>query len=157
MKFYLKPVISVLVLALVLGYSGCKPKGEDPRPEDEVQLEKLSTTWKVGSGGDVTLDGVSQKTQYSGFQLILNGTPGASSFGYTTSGRPALSAWPSSGNWNFGSTVTTDVIRDKATDKELPMTYTVTDTQLELTFEYNGPGEARTSKVTGRWVFTLTK
>jgi hypothetical protein len=157
MKFYLKSVLSVVALALLLGYSGCKPKGEDPRPEAEVQFEKLSSTWKVGSGGDVKLDGVSQKTAYKDFTLVLTGTPGASSFGYTTSGRPALSAWPSSGNWTFGTTITSDIIRDKATGKELPMTYTVTDTQLEITFDYSGAGEARTSKVTGRWIFTLTK
>jgi hypothetical protein len=157
MKFYLKPVLSVLILAVILGYSGCKGSDPPPTPEDEVQLGKLSSTWKVGTSGNVTLDGVSKKADYANFQLTLTGTPGATSFGYTTTGRPALSAWPSSGSWNFGSTVATDVVRDKGTAKEVTMTYTVTDTQLELTFNYNGAGEARTSDVTGTWVFTMTK
>lgn len=157
MKFYLKPFLSVIVLALLLGYSGCKPGGEVTPPESELQLEKLSATWKVGANGDVKLDGVSKKGEYADFQLILTGTPGASSFGYTTQGRPALSAWPSSGSWVFGSTISTDIIRDQGTTKEVPVRYTVTATQLELTFDYNGAGEARTGKVTGQWVFTLTK
>lgn len=158
MKFYLKPVLSVLVLAVLLGYSGCKPKGEDPRPVEEVQLEKLSSTWKVGANGDVKLDGVSKKAGYADFQLTLTGTPGATSFGYTTV-RPAglLTAWPSSGSWNFGTNVETEIIRDKGTGKEVTMSYTVTETQLELTFQYAGAGEQRTSKVNGTWIFTLTK
>ncbi|HMJ68946.1 MAG TPA: hypothetical protein VK508_08625 [Cyclobacteriaceae bacterium] len=158
MKFYLKPVLSVVILAVLLGYAGCKGTDNPPTPEDEVQLGKLSSTWKVaGNGTDVTLDGSSRKSEYSNFQLTLTGTPGATSFGYTTTGRPPLSAWPSSGSWNFGSTVATDVVRDQGTSKEVSMTYTVTDSQLELTFTYNGAGEARTSDVTGVWVFRLTK
>jgi len=157
MKFYLKPILSVIALAVLLGYSGCGPNNNPEPPEDEVQLGKLSSTWKVGTGGNVTLDGVSKKTDYANFQLVITGTAGASSFGYTTSGRPALSPWPSSGTWNFGSTISTDIVRDKASNKEVAMSYTVTDNQLELTFTYNGAGEARTDKVTGLWVFTLTK
>jgi hypothetical protein len=157
MKFYLKPVLSVFALAVLLAYAGCDPKPGVTQTEEELQLAKLSATWKIGANGNVTLDGVPKKTDYANFQLILTGTPNATSFGYTTSGRPALSAWPANGSWNFGTTVSTDVIRDKGTAKEIPMTYTVTDTQLELTFNYNGAGEARTSDVTGTWVFTFTK
>jgi hypothetical protein len=157
MKFYLKSVLSVVVLTLLLGYSGCKPGSNPPIPEDEAQLEKLSGTWTVGGNGDVTLEGVSKKGDYGNFTLTLTGTPGATSFGYTVSGRPALSAWPSNGSWKFGTTVTTDIIRDPGPTKEVAMTYTVTDTQLELTFNYTGGGEARTGIVAGRWVFTLTK
>jgi hypothetical protein len=35
------------------------------------------------------------------------------------------------------------------------MTYSVTDTQLEITFNYSGAGES--GKVTGQWIFTFTK
>jgi hypothetical protein len=158
MKFYFKPFLSALVIVVLLGYSSCGPGGGDPVPPEDEQLALLSSTWKVGTSGNVTLDGVSKKTDYSGFQLVISGTPGATSFGYTTSGRPALSAWPSSGTWAFGSNVTTDIVRDKGnTAKELPVTYVVTENTLELTFTYNGAGEARTNKVTGTWVFTLTK
>src|ERR1043165_4311975 len=119
MKFYLKPVLSVIALAILLGYTGCGPK-KDPGPTEEEQaLTNLSATWKVTGGSnsntDVTLDGVSKKADYSGFQLTISGTAGAASYGYTTAGRPQLSAWPSSGSWKFGTTIATDVVRDPGT------------------------------------------
>lgn len=158
MKFYLKPVLSVLALAILLGYAGCGGSKGEPTPEDEVQLGKLTSTWKVGANGNVSLDGVSKKDKYGDFQLVISGTPGATEFDYTRSGGDALSPWPSTGKWSFGSTVATDIVRDKGTNKQVEMTYIVTDNTLELTFDYNGAGEPkRTDKVTGRWVFTLTK
>lgn len=158
MKFYLKPVLSLFIMAILLGYSGCGPPSEPEPTEEEVKLEALSSTWKVGANGNVTLDGKPKKTDYSNFQLVITGTPGATSYQYTTSGRPALSPWPASGTWNFGNIISQDIIRDKGNaSKEVPMTYTVTDTQLEITFNYQGAGEARTSEVKGTWIFTLTK
>lgn len=160
MKFYLKPVLSVIALVILLGYTGCGPK-KDPGPTEEEQaLANLSATWKVagGSNTDVTLDGVSKKADYSGFTLTLTGTAGAASYGYTTTGRPALSPWPSSGSWKFGDPIATDVVRDPGvTDKEVDMHYTVNGDQLELTFTYNHAGESRTDKVTGVWIFRLSK
>jgi hypothetical protein len=157
MKFYFKPVLSVLALAMLLTYAGCK-KGGDPEPSvEEQQLEKLSATWKVGASGDVLLDGNSVKVDggYENFTLNLSGTPGETTFGYTTGGRPALSAWPSSGTWSFGTDPTQDIVRDPGGTKEIDMTYSVTDTDLEITFQYAGAGEA--GKVKGTWVFRLTK
>jgi hypothetical protein len=157
MKFYLKPILSVFALAILLGYTGCGG-GKEPGPtEEEKALADLSATWKVGTTGNVTLDGVSKKLDYSGFTLTISGTAGATSYGYTTSGRPSLSAWPSSGAWKFGDVIATDIIRDPGTPKEVDMHYTVNGDNLELTFTYAGTGESRTSKVTGVWVFTLTK
>ncbi len=159
MKVILKPIVSLLALVALLGYSSCGPGSGPGESVEDKQLAALSATWKVGTSGDVKLDGVSKKTDYSGFQLTITGVPGSSPFGYTTSGRPALSAWPSSGSWVFStSTPESAIIRDQGiTSKELPITYTVTATTLELTFNYTGAGEARTDKVTGTWVFTLTK
>lgn len=158
MKFYLKPILSVIVLAVLLGYSGCSKK-KDPGPSvEEVQLGKLTTTWKVGANADVTLGGVSKKGEYSDFQLVLTGTAGSTSFNYSKSGGPALTPWPTSGTWKFGTDPEKDVIRDPGTAKEVAITYTVTDETLELTFAYSGAGEpTRTGQVTGQWVFKLTK
>jgi hypothetical protein len=159
MKFYLKPVLSVVALAILLGYSGCGG-GKEPGPSDEEKaLTALSATWKVsGTNTDVTLNGVSRKADYANFTLTVSGTAGAATYGYTTAGRPVLSAWPSSGSWKFGDVIATDIIRDPGdTNKELDMHYTVSDTQLELTFIYDKAGESRTSQVTGTWVFRLSK
>lgn len=156
MKFYLKPVLSVLVLAVLLGYAGCKGGGSEGPTEEEVQLGKLNGTWVVGASDDVTLDDVSKKTDYEAFTLTLNGTAGSPSYNYSTAGRPALSPWPSSGTWTFGAAPATQVVRDKGGNKQLDMNYSVTDAgDLEITFNYAGAGEA--GKVTGTWIFKLTK
>lgn len=157
MKFYLKPVLSVVVLAILLGYAGCS-KSKDPGPSEQDQaLTNLSATWKVGTAGNVTQDGVSKKADYTNFTLTISGTPGADTFNYTTTGRPPLSPWPASGTWKFGTTVATDIVRDSG-DKALNMNYVVSGSNLQLTFTYAGAGEtARTSNVKGVWVFTLTK
>lgn len=158
MKFYVKPFLSMVVLVALLGYSSCnKPPRLGPT-EEELQLDKLSGTWKVTGTNNVTLDAVSKKTDYSNFTLTVTGTPDATSFGYTTSGRPALSAWPASGTWAFASgKVLTTIKRDPGGAKEVEVTYTVTETTLELSFTYTGAGETRTNKVTGLWSFQLTK
>jgi len=151
MKFYLKPVLSIIALVILLGYAGCK-KGGDPEPSvTDVQLGKLNSVWKVSN---VTLDGAPQPS-YQDFQLNLSGTAGETTFNYSTTGRPSLSPWPSSGNWSFGENPEQDVIRDKGTNNALDMTYSVTDTNLELSFEYTGAGES--GKVKGVWIFSMTK
>jgi hypothetical protein len=157
MKIYVKTLLFILGLGTLFTYSGCGP---DPKPEpsiEEVQLGKLKTTWKVS---DVKLDGISKTTDYPGFTLSISGTVGATSFDYSTAGRPPLSPWPSSGTWKFGTDPATQLVRDPGAGatNELPMTYTVTDTQLQITFTFARDGyTARTSNVKGVWVFTFTK
>jgi hypothetical protein len=147
---------SLLVTAVILFISSC---GGDPTPEppiEEVQLAKLATTWKIS---DVKLDDVSKKTDYANFQLVISGTPGASSFGYSTTGRPSTSPWPASGTWTFGANPATQIVRDSGADK-LDITYAVSadENQLQLSFDFSGTGyPARVSNVVGKWVFTFTK
>jgi hypothetical protein len=159
MKFYLKPILSVFALAVLLGYSGCGGKNNPGPSVEEVQLGKLTTVWKVGSTGDVTLGGVSKKADYADFTLTLTGVAGATSYSYVKTGGPSLTPWPSAGTWKFGTDPEKDLIRDPGVaGKELQATYTVTDNTLEITFSYAGTGEAtRTNEVKGQWVFTLTK
>jgi len=158
MRILLNSAIAALALGILLTYSGCDNGGGVEPTVEEVQLEKLNGTWTMaGSGTNVTLNGVSQKSDYTGFKLNLTGTAGAASFNYTTEGRPAkLSPWPSSGTWKFGAVPESGVIRDPGTE-DLNISYTVSDTQLELTFTYNGAGFSRTKQVTGTWVFTMSK
>lgn len=141
------------LIAVLVTYSSCKDDNPTAEPITDVQLEKLSKTWKVDA---VTLDGVDKKADYNAFQLIFSGTKGNTSFGYSTSGRPSLSPWKASGSWEFGASPETQIIRDKGTADELAMTYSVNDTQLSITFTYNGAGyPARTGVVKGQWIFTF--
>jgi hypothetical protein len=159
MKFYLKPILTVLALAVLLGYSGCGSKNNPGPSVEEVQLGKLTTVWKVGSTGDVTLGGVSKKADYSDFTLTLTGSVGAATYNYVKAGGPSLTPWPTSGTWKFGTDPEKDIIINPDNDtKKVNATYTVTDNTLQIQFSYSGAGEAtRTNEVKGQWVFTLTK
>lgn len=149
-------ILSLLGLVVVLlTYSNCGGDKPAPEPITDVQLGKLLGTWKINT---VTLDGVDKKADYTAFELAIDGVKGNTSFGYTTKGRPSLSPWKSGGTWEFGTAPETQVIRDKGTADELPMTYAVTETTLSISFTFNGAGyTSRTGVVKGQWVFTFSK
>jgi len=149
MKSIAKTFILLALAAVLLTYSSCD-NTKPPTPTDqEVQLEKLTGTWKATS---VKKDNVDQ-AGYGNFALTIEGVIGASSFGYSTSGRPSLSPWPSSGKWIFDVDPITSIVRDDGTVDELNMTYTVTETTLQVTFNFQGTGYAgRVDNVKGQWV-----
>lgn len=141
--------IAVIIAAFML--IECKESPSDPVPSpEEQQLQKLAGTWNLSS---VTNDGIAQPG-YENFKLVLAGTPGASTYNYSCTGRPALSPWPANGTWKFG----TDPLEDITIDNDLPALYELTSTQLAITFNYSGNGfGGRVSEVKGQWVFKFTK
>jgi hypothetical protein len=147
-------ILSFFALIIILvAYSGCGGSDTPSEPLTDTQLTKLAKTWKVAS---VSLDGVDKTSDYSAFQLVFSGTKGNTVFGYSTSSRPSLSPWKASGSWEYGTAVETQMIRDKGTADELPMTYSVTETTLQITFTFNGSGyTSRTGVVKGQWVFNM--
>ena len=143
----------ISAVVVLITFTGCPPNPGPGESITDIQLGKLVKTWKINT---VSLDGADKTTDYSSFQLILSGTKGTTSFGYSTSGRPALSPWKSSGTWEFGSSVETQVIRDKGTADELAVTYAVTESTLQVTFTFNGDGyTGRTGVVKGQWIFNF--
>lgn len=122
-----------------------------PNPQDE-QLKKLSKTWKYSS---VTFNSA-PVTGYDNFTLTMSGTNGQNTFNYTTAGRPSgiKTPWNSAGTFTFGagSNFSTLLTRDDT----IVVTYSVSDTQLQMTFTYVGAGyTGRTSNVEGTWAFTF--
>lgn len=156
MKVSFKVLFIAIVSGMLISLSGCKKPEPTPPTPQEVQLGLLSKTWKIKT---VTLDGTAKTTDYTGFTLVITGTPGSSSFSYTTTGRPSTSPWPASGTWTFGTDPLSDIIRDPgSTADKLDMKYSVTDTQLQLSFDFSGTGyTARTAVVKGDWVYTFDK
>lgn len=144
---------SVVSFAVILVFSGCGGKSSPAESTQDKQLGLLSHTWKAAT---VTLNSTDQSSSWTNFQLTISGTKGATSFTYSCAGRPALSPWPASGAWAFGTDPVTQIIRDKGTGDELPVTYTVTATTLQITFNYSGNGYTRVNNVSGNWVFTFT-
>ena len=157
MKILFNSGLTALALAVLLTYSGCGPDPVEPTVE-EVQLGKLTGTWAVAGGGNVTRDNVSKSTEYANFELDLAGTAGSTTFTYVTRDRETPSPWPADGTWKFGGSPETVVIRDPDSADSIEMMYTVTDSILEITFTFsNANGYSRTKQVTGTWVFTLKK
>ena len=148
-----KFILLLLSVGMLFSLANCDEKSKPAEPIADQQLTKLSKTWKLTS---VTLDGNTVTTpSYSAFQLTITGTKGASSFSYTTVGRPSLSPWKASGNWAFvKGQETTLITRDpeNTTDK-LDMTYVVSESALEISFNFQGAGYTRVDQVKGNWVF----
>jgi hypothetical protein len=142
----LRKVLLVIAIGMmVLTLNDCKK-------DDAVEPDPLAPLVGVWSCTKAARAGVAQDG-YDNFKLTLSGTSGATTFGYSAAGRPPLSPWPASGSWKFGTNTATDIVRDT----DLPVSYSVTDTQLEVTFSYTGSGFARGNEVSGVWVFTFTK
>jgi hypothetical protein len=147
-----KLVLVILAVGSILTFSNCGGDKKAAEPLPDQQLAKLSKTWKLTS---VTLD-TQPVTTYTNFNLTISGTKGTTSFDYATSGRPQLSPWKAGGKWSFGTDPVTQLVRDPdiATDK-LDMTYSVTESTLQIQFNFQGAGYTRTSQVKGNWIFTF--
>lgn len=150
-----RSLIAVASLAALFVLSGCPGSKNNPESTQDKQFGLLSKTWKVSS---VSLGGVDKTGEWTGFQLAISGTKGATSFSYSCTSRPTLSPWKASGTWAFGTNPVTQIVRDGGTADEQAITYTVdaTGANLELDFSYSGSGYTRVGVVSGNWVFKLT-
>jgi hypothetical protein len=148
MKIY-KFILSAALIGALLTYSGCS-KDSAPAPSvKETQLKALSKTWNCTSA---TLQGAPQPN-YTTFKLTLSGT--VDKIDYKADNRPTgskSSPWNGTGSFTFGTDPATQLTRDD----NLPVTYSVSSTQLQMTFTYSGAGyDGRVSNVVGTWVYTF--
>jgi hypothetical protein len=148
-------VLSLLVLMSVATfYISCDGGDDAEKSETDVQIEKLTGTWKATS---VTYNSTTPPLDHSNFVITITGAPGSNSVSYAIAGRPqGPSAWPASGTLEFGSNVKSSLTREDAT----PVTYAVTATGLIMDFNFTGTpysSAGRTKNVTGQWHFEFTK
>ncbi|MDZ4716333.1 MAG: hypothetical protein SH819_12785 [Cytophagales bacterium] len=150
-------LIALILLGISASFMNC---GSDPAPAVDpknAQLTKLSKTWKViNAASDVTFTTGSSPQPvagYGSFTVTVTSTPGSSTFNYSITGRPSpTTAWPASGTFTFETDFATVVKRDDG----ILITYSVTDTKLQLNFNYTGAGfNSRVGNVQGSWSFTL--
>lgn len=120
------------------------------------QLDKLSGVWTVsqvrfGSGN------TDRTSEYIGMSLTFTGTfVNDGTYNYSVANRPSLSPWPASGTWKFDKNNPENLII--RTEDNMPMTYSVTTSQLQIIFTYAGSGyNARTQAVEGTWTFLFSK
>ncbi|MBL3656192.1 hypothetical protein [Fulvivirga sediminis] len=135
-------LLSTGLLFVLLTIIGCGSDDGGPSEED-TQTALLKGTWTVTS----VTDGEA-RTDYSGFTITFTDDT------YTTSGGPDLLPFKNSDSWSFGSPVTSSISLGAQ-----PMTYTVTNNKLILSFSYTGEGfnNARTEEVEGSWVFEFSR
>jgi len=148
--------------------SSCKStSGAEPSIE-EAQLKLLAgtgtktwTTSQVRFGAGNT----DRTSEYSGMKITIKGTfsSTATSYSYEVTGKPSVSPWSTSGTWAFDSNDPESVVirlTDKGGNTEnLPITYSITQNQLQLNFTYSGGGydqSGRVSAVEGTWIFLFT-
>lgn len=135
--------------------TGCSDDEKAPSQEAK-QLNQLSGTWVVTSA---TLDGSNVTSDYSSFELTLSGSANAAVYAYGVTGRPLLSPWPAGGTWAFGTNLENSMLRDPGTDDELSISYGVSETQLTITFMFNGTGyeASRVNSAEGDYEFTMIR
>ncbi len=156
MKVLARILSLVTLLAVATLYTSCDGNEPDSKSEEEIQLGKLkANVWNISS---VTLGSTDRTADFANLKMTFTGNyPSPPAYGYSFSGtRPNPSPWPASGTWKFGPTVSTMMER---LDDDLGMGYTLTDTQLTITFNYTGSGFAggRVEQVIGDWTFVFNK
>lgn len=168
MKIALRVLSLSILVAVSAFYAGCGGDDEKKDTEEKKQLDKLLGTWTIQSaddGTDRTTDFYTNEDPAFPLKLTLSGNyVEGGTYNYSFTGtRPDPSPWPSSGTWKFGTNKLSDMIRDPGSSSEIAMTYTVTDTNLEINFTvpdgssgWTG-GTSRIKSVTGNWTFVFTK
>jgi len=144
-------ILSLLLLISVTLFLVSCDDGDDKKKSDNKDIDLLVGTWKAG---DVTYGGTVQ-ADYSDFTLTL--VKSGDQLSYTATGRPSdkNGPWPGSGTLSFASEAG-KLIR---LGDNLNITYSVSGSQLSMSFNYTGIGHAggRTESIEGDWVFNLTK
>ena len=148
------------LLAVATLYTSCGGNDPDPKSDEEIQLDKLKANQWVIFSAD--LDGTNRTADFTTttpMTLTFTGTysnPGGTYLMQVNGSRPNPNPWPQSSEWKFGANVLTQMIR---TDDDLGMNYTLTDTQLTISFTYTGAGfmGGRVEQVEGDWTFVFDK
>ncbi|MEO1049821.1 MAG: hypothetical protein AAFX87_04330 [Bacteroidota bacterium] len=139
-------LLSGFALFGVLLISSCgDDDGGETESERQTRLLTTPTSWTLSS---VTLDGV-PVDGWNAFTInVVNGSS------VSTANAVFPGPWSGSHTWEFGTSVTTQIVRDPGSNDELAVTYSVTETTLQLQFQFEGDGF--TSRVEGNWVFNMT-
>lgn len=157
MKLTVKTLLLAACVCSLLIYSGCKSKTQAESTQDK-QIDLLNKSWVVST---VTREGIDQSAHYTGadstFVLTFTGTHGSTTIPYTTSKRPKLSPWDASGTFTLDATSPQTLMTRNDSGDPISFSYSVTATQLQLSFDYEGDGFAggRVKQIKGNWIFNM--
>lgn len=162
MKIFSKILSVFLFGTLILLNFSCKPDENGGDSPEKQQLDKLKKTWNLQTA---TLEG-DVRTDFTNVTLTFGGEyQDKGTYTYSLAGTlpTPTNPWPKEGGkWKFGNDVATSMIRldsqISSDDADLPMTYSIANGELTISFNYTGEGFAgglagRTSEVEGNWVF----
>lgn len=153
--------IPALFIGLI-SFSSCD-KGGAPEPSvEETQHKLLSGTWTIsqvrfGAGN------TDRTSEYTGMKLTLSGDFSSNNeYAYSRTTLAQISPLSKSGKWGFDTNDPENIVilltDENNASLNIPVTYSVTETQLQLVFTYSGAGYAgRVSAVEGTWTFGFTK
>lgn len=156
----------LLLVSAGIFFSNCGGNDDEEPSEEETQLNALTGTW-ILSESEVTLGGSpDDRFDGSNLKLTISGNfseGGKYEYSLSSDIQVDSSPFPPSGNWKFGSPVTSKIIRldseENSSYDDVEMEYSVDGSTLELSFNYEGSNfvVGRTASVAGDWVFVFTK
>lgn len=166
---HLARLLSLLILVSAgVFLTNCGGDGGDEKSAQEKAFDKLKGVWTLESA-TWSADNSDDRFEGTTVELNIHGTfkeDGKFEFDMTSSPNDIdASPWPPSVNWKFGSNPATQMIRLdselSSSEDDVPLTYTVTDSELEIEFAYAGSGfviqGARTQSTEGNWTFVFSK
>jgi len=132
---------------------------DDGGTDTEAAIQLGLLTGKTWVPGTITKDDVALAEEYpyfADFTLTFSGSLNADETNvtngtYTTSDPGEVLP---SGSWEFSSDVETQLELNDPANGPTPVTYSVTESSLQLTFTRGNPG-GRTEGITGNYVFDL--
>ena len=149
----LSNLLAALVFASLVIFMSCGGGGDDPTPDPLAdELEDLTAgAWSQSSVTNDISGGVDGT--WTNLSVTFTGTTAGGN--YTVSGVPdGFSDVWANGTWTFNDSGT--VINRTQGGVSTPMTASISDTQLTLTFDVIESG-ARTNGITGEWTFVFNQ
>lgn len=132
--------------------------GDDPeKSQEELQLDKLKSTWTLQSAND----GTDRTDEYPGMTVTISGTfsaGGTYNYSSTATSWPSVSPWNDVDTWKFKAGNLNAIVRQSDL-QEMAYVLSNGDKTLTISFNYQGPGfnNGRTESVTGDWDFVFTR
>jgi hypothetical protein len=158
----MKYIARLLSLAILVStssfYVGCDDDDGGDKPQEEVQLDKLKSTWTLQSAND----GTDRTTDYPGMTVTISGTfSEGGTYNYTSSASdwPSASPWKATDTWKFKAGSVTSTLVRQSDLQEMNYSLSNSDKTLTISFNYQGEGfnNGRTHVVTGDWDFVFTR
>ena len=150
---HLARILSLLILvSATVFFTACDKSDGGGKSEKDQQIDKLVGTWTATS---VTHNTDPQDAYTGTFKLTITRSS-SELMTYSTAGRPSgvPTSWDSDGTLAFGSTITSDLIRDDGQT----ITYSLSGSTLTMTISgFTGSYVGRVESAEGDWVFTMTK